>query len=279
MKLLQKDQLLYFFKGLKNIFVAKEEGKGLSTNDYTTAEKTKLAGIAEGANKVEVDSSLSATSTNPVQNKVVKAELDRKAVKEDVDTALGGKANAEHGIHVPSGGTAGQVLKKTASGYEWAKDNDTVYTHPESHPASMVEQDGTHRFVSDVEKSAWNGKADVDHSHAIASITGLQTALDGKVASSKLGQASGVATLDDSGKVPASQLPSYVDDVLEGYLYNGKFYKESAHSTEIGGEGGKIYVDLATNYSYRWSGSTYIKIESVDITAITNAEIDEILAN
>lgn len=55
------------------------EGKGLSTNDYTTAEKTKLAGIPEGGASVTVDASLSATSENPVQNKVVKSALDGKA--------------------------------------------------------------------------------------------------------------------------------------------------------------------------------------------------------
>ena len=51
-------------------------GKGLSTNDYTTAEKTKLAGIGEGATKTIIDSALSTTSTNPVQNKVVAAAID-----------------------------------------------------------------------------------------------------------------------------------------------------------------------------------------------------------
>lgn len=55
--------------------VDKVSGKGLSTNDYTTAEKTKLANIAEGANKTIVDSALSASSTNPVQNKVVNAAI------------------------------------------------------------------------------------------------------------------------------------------------------------------------------------------------------------
>lgn len=46
-----------------------------STNDYTTAEKNKLAGIQAGANKTVVDTALSTTSTNPVQNKIVNAEL------------------------------------------------------------------------------------------------------------------------------------------------------------------------------------------------------------
>ena len=51
--------------------VDKVAGKGLSTNDYTTAEKNKLSGIAEGANKTIVDTELSSTSTNPVQNKAI----------------------------------------------------------------------------------------------------------------------------------------------------------------------------------------------------------------
>lgn len=70
----------------------------------------------------------------------------------------------------------------------------------------------------------------------------------------------GIATLDTAGKVPSSQLPSYVDDVVEGYLSDGKFYKESAHTTEISGESGKIYIDLHTKKTYRWSGSTFVVI-------------------
>lgn len=57
------------------------DGKVLSDNNYTDTEKLKLAGIATGANKTTVDSSLSATSANPVQNKVVKAALDEKQNK------------------------------------------------------------------------------------------------------------------------------------------------------------------------------------------------------
>ena len=62
--------------------VDKETGKGLSTNDFTTTLKTKLDGIAEGANKISVDTTMSSTSTNPVQNKVVQAALDNKVNKE-----------------------------------------------------------------------------------------------------------------------------------------------------------------------------------------------------
>lgn len=56
--------------------VDKVTGKGLSTNDYTTDEKNKLAGIEEGANKTTVDSALSKTSTNPVENKAVATAIE-----------------------------------------------------------------------------------------------------------------------------------------------------------------------------------------------------------
>lgn len=86
------------------------------------------------------------------------------------------------------------------------------------------------------------------------------TKLKEKLSAILKGSANGLAELDSTGKVPASQLPSFVDDVIEGYLYNGKLYKELGHTTEISGESGKIYVDLSTEKTYRWSGSTFVVI-------------------
>ena len=63
--------------------VDKVSGKGLSTNDFTTDLLTKLNGIADGATKVTVDSSLSSTSTNTIQNKVVYSALSNKVDKVD----------------------------------------------------------------------------------------------------------------------------------------------------------------------------------------------------
>lgn len=74
------------------------------------------------------------------------------------------------------------------------------------------------------------------------------------------GANNGVAELDSNGKVPASQLPSYVDDVIDGYLFEGKFYADETHSEEVFGESGKIYIDLATEKTYRWSGSIFVVI-------------------
>lgn len=72
----------------------------------------------------------------------------------------------------------------------------------------------------------------------------------------------GVATLGTDGKVPSTQLPGFVDDVIEGYYYQNKFYSDSAHTTEITGEAGKIYVDLSTDKTYRWGGSAYAEISA-----------------
>lgn len=65
------------------------------------------------------------------------------------------------------------------------------------------------------------------------------------------GQPSGLAELDSTGKVPAAQLPSYVDDVLE--------YSTKAQFPQTG-ETGKIYVAKDTNLTYRWTGTQYLEI-------------------
>ena len=74
-----------------------------------------------------------------------------------------------------------------------------------------------------------------------------------------LGAANGIATLDSSGKVPSTQLPSYVDDVLE-------YQNVSAFPTT--GETGKIYVETTGNTTYRWGGSSYVKITSGEVSSV-----------
>lgn len=77
--------------------VDKVSGKGLSTNDYTTAEKTKLSGIAEGANKTVVDTELDYGSTNPVQNGAVADALSFKVDKEIVTAEI----SSANGTKIP----------------------------------------------------------------------------------------------------------------------------------------------------------------------------------
>jgi hypothetical protein len=80
----------------------------------------------------------------------------------------------------------------------------------------------------------------------VADVTGLSAALSGK------------ADLVD-GKVPASQLPSYVDDVLE-------FADLASFPAE--GEAGKIYIALDSLKTYRWGGSVYAEISSSEVTSV-----------
>jgi hypothetical protein len=92
---------------------------------------------------------------------------------------------------------------------------------------------------------------------AISTVSGLQTALDGKISTTERGVSGGIPTLDAFARIPASQLPSYVDDVLE-YLTLSAF--------PATGETGKIYIAInqgtAANPTrqYRWTGSVYAEI-------------------
>lgn len=177
MKFLDYDGLLYFWqqvKGKLNNKVDKEDGKQLSTNDYTTTEKNKLAGISSGAQANVIETvQLNGSSITP-SDKTVNVQVSKSTV-------------------------------------------------------------GLNNVTNDAQ-----------------------------VKRSEMGKADGVATLDSAGKVPASQLPSYVDDVIEGYYSGGKFYtsKDSSgnYSGAITGETGKIYVNLNDNKTYRWSGTAYAVI-------------------
>lgn len=83
---------------------------------------------------------------------------------------------------------------------------------------------------------------------------------DAQVKRSELGVT--VATLNDNGKVSESQLPSYIDDILEGRLISAtEFTLNEGQHGEVK-QTGVIYLDTTTNTSYRWSGSIYVKISS-----------------
>ena len=115
--------------------------------------------------------------------------------------------------------------------------------------------------------------------------------LGSKINNSEKGVANGVATLDGSGLVPSSQLPSYVDDVIESYPVSGAaelsagWLSGTAGGTAMTPETGKIYVlmadttSYATNTQFRWGGSAYVKLNDGGVSEITTAEIDTIFAS
>lgn len=110
----------------------------------------------------------------------------------------------------------------------------------------------TSALAGKVDKVTGKGLSTNDYDDtAKAIVDGVTSALAGKVDTSLVGSANGVAELDANGRVPSSQLPSYVDDVLE--------YADLAHFPATG-ETGKIYIAEDTNKTYRWSGSDYAEI-------------------
>ena len=85
----------------------------------------------------------SATSTNPIQNKAVKKALD-------------GKASTGHTHAAASTASPGFMQAADKRKLDGIAENANSYTHPSSHPASMITLDATHRFVTDAEKQAWD---------------------------------------------------------------------------------------------------------------------------
>lgn len=132
-------------------------------------------------------------------------------------------------VKMPASGKAGQVLKLNSDGeVVFADDKDTVYTHPETHKAGIIETDTMHRFVTDNEKEIWDKKLDSDSDLEANSITLnnqkrlLKDILNQLIKNTDdldglIGVANGLATLDGNKKVPVSQLP---DEALKDTTYD-----------------------------------------------------------
>ena len=159
------------------------------------------------------------------------------------------------------------------------KESDGKYATKATTLAGYGITDAYTKTESDKKYQPAGNYSSAGHTHTFASLTSKPTTLsgygitdaytktesDGKYATKtesdgKYQPVGSYATLDSSGHVPSSQLPSYVDDVIEGYYSNGKFYSDSAKTKEITGEGGKIYTDLTTNKTYRWGGTAWVEI-------------------
>ena len=134
----------------------------------------------------------------------------------------------------------GELSNTTINGVSYDFKDAGAARQSHSHTKSQITDFPTSMPASDV--SAW-AKASTKPTYTASEV--------GAIATSAKGAANGVASLDSTGKVPSSQLPSYVDDVLE---YDAKV------SFPTNGETGKIYVDKNTNKTYRWSGSAYVEI-------------------
>ena len=146
--------------------VDKVAGKGLSTEDYTSEEKAKLAGVAAGANNYQHPATHPAT--------MIEQDVSHRFVTDTEKTTWNGKASTAVATQ-SANGLMSASDKKKLDGVAAGANN---YQHPATHPASVIVQDSTHRFVTDSEKTTWNGKAST--TVATQSANGLMSAADKK---------------------------------------------------------------------------------------------------
>ena len=236
-------------------YVAKEEGKGLSTNDYTTEEKEKLAGI-------EADADVNLIESIKVNGGEAIAIADDKSVDIVIDKATVGLDKVDNTADadkpVSTATQAALDLKADAT------DLDSYYTKSETDQmiATATIPDATTEAAGKVELATQEEvTAGTDAVRAVTPAT-LKVELDKKANAEAMTEAlAGKADLVD-GKIPEAQLPSYVDDVLE--------YADLASFPEAG-ESGKIYVALDDGKIYRWSGSAYAQINGGLVLGETEA--------
>ena len=261
-------------------------GAKSQTEDYVSGHFTAGANITITDN-TDGTQTIAASGEVSSEDTVARAAID--AIKDgttidsfgDVETALADKVDVVSGKGLSANDftdTLKSKLDNIASGAEvnvqsdWNQTTDTADDYIKNKPNLGT---AAAAATTDFATAAQGTKADSaiqgikvnsttvnPDDNKIVNITVPTSAADvSAIPSSAKGTASGVAELDSNGKVPSSQLPSYVDDVIEGYYYNSKFYEEATHTTEITGETGKIYIDLSgTNKTYRWSGSGYTEI-------------------
>lgn len=249
---------------------AANEGKFLGIN-----AKAKTAGAADTAAKLAA-----AVAINGVLfdgSKAITVEDGTKLSLADAEKLYLKKADADT-TYLPLHGTADKATKLAnqvkINGvlFDGSKDitveDDTkLPLHGKADTAGTADTaaEATHAAAADTATKlaaavTING-VDFDGSKAITI-----NAVDAtpRIAASEKGAVNGVATLDAAGKVPAAQLPSYVDDVKE-------FENEAAFPET--GEADKIYVDIDTGSIYRWSGTQYIQINASVASADTAVKL------
>ena len=346
---------------LSGTYVAKESGKGLSTNDYTTEEKNKLSNIQAGA---EVNVQANWSESDPTSDAYIKNKptIPEGAAASTVTPIVDGTASKgidegfARGDHVHPTDTSRVEANnpitgetKTKSTYDskglvtaeadlqasdipsltLSKISDVTASAAELNimdgvTASTAELNYVDGVTSNIQTQL-NSKADASSSVSTVAygsnkitktINGATTDVvtattivtdGGGVLSSTIGAASGICPLDSNQKVPAANLPSYVDDVVEAYPRTGQtrlsstwLATGSASGTVITPESGVIYVlmtavtftdpDASSSHStdtitwpagteFRWGGTSYVKINDGGLSSMTNTEMDAATSN
>lgn len=229
-----------------NIITLKgSDGSSVNVTDSNTIYNNataSAAGLMSAADKSKLDSVATGANKTVVDASFVDNSTNPVQSKV-VKSALDGKSDTGH-THDDRYYTESEINTKLN-----AKANSS-----HTHTKSQITDFPTSMPASDVK--AW-AKADSKPSYTISEVSG-------NLPASRI-----------SGTIDAAHLPSYVDDVIEGYLNGDKFYttksSNGTYSGEIKAEAGKIYVDLSNNKTYRWSGSTYVVISETITLGTTHA--------
>lgn len=227
----------------------KTVNEGIYKDDNTTfnlpVASTTKAGTMSAADKVKLDETLPQQIAKEIQ--------DRK----DAIEALKNSSEASLAQEIEDRKAADQAL-------------DTKFTQAikeEADARAEYDQVQMQKIQEEIEDRK---AADTALENKLqTNINNLEKKHDDFVATK--GKANGFASLDGNGLVPSSQLPSYVDDVIEVYatydisetgkLSNIKLYSDPDHANPITGESGKIYLNITPDeppYQFRWSGTQFV---------------------
>lgn len=285
-KFLDENGLLYLWSKIKSAFVAKEAGKGLSTNDYTNAEKEKLSGIEAGANNY----TLPKASASTLGGIKVGAGLE---IKDDgtLNSTFGGTADSVDwsGVQNKPTTVAGYGITDVEPGAEvnvqadWnASDtsSDAFIKNKPSIPSKVSDLANDNNYqTADQVASAISGKADQATTLSGYGISDAYTKaeVDGKLTS----------TYRPQGSITFASLPTPSSDTL-GFVYNvtdafttSTAFVEGAGKTYPAGSN-VVVVQSGDSYAYDVQGGFYDLspyAKTADYTAITNGEIDTIVAS
>lgn len=227
----------------------KTVNKGIYEDDNTTfnlpVASTTKAGTMTAADKVKLDETLPQQIAKEIQ--------DRK----DAIEALKNSSEASLAQEIKDRKAADQAL-------------DTKFTQAIKEEADARAEYDQVQMQKIQEEEETRAAADTALENKLqTNINNLEKKHDDFVATK--GKANGFASLDGNGLVPSSQLPSYVDDVIEVYatydvsetgkLSNIKLYSDLDHANPITGESGKIYLNITQGeppYQFRWSGTQFV---------------------
>ena len=174
----------------------------------------------------------------------------------------------------PSGGSNGQVLKFSNGNVVWGTDNNTVYTHPSTHPATMITESATKRFVTDDEKSTWNNKQDTISELGSYNVTYTDTDDTQKTSVlSTLINAIRTSINNKVDKVSGKQLSSNDYTTTEKNKLSGiEAGAEKNVVTSVNGQTGSITLDLGTDYTHPTTHPASMIVEDATHRFVTDTE-------